>query len=64
MIFRITSLGSVFSWRLERPKTKEVIAVSGSDFPTESAARADVAAAKKAMGGVRFAKVVVDESNV
>lgn len=55
-----------YAWRLQRGKTEpngEVIAVSAASWSTEKAARQAVAAARKAMGGLRFAKVVVEDQD-
>lgn len=53
-----------YQWRLQRGKTEpngEVIALSAKSWSSERETRQSIAEARKAMGGLRFAKVVVED---
>lgn len=63
MIFRVfeSNLSDAYEWELHRGSEKNIAAPvcrSSRSFDTAAEARADVATAKKAMAGTRFAKVV------
>jgi hypothetical protein len=52
-----------WTWRLAREKDKaigETIAVGVESYDSERSCRQGIAAAKKAMSGIRFAKTVVE----